>query len=129
MLPIGKPVSLDGIQMCVVETAEGGEVNSETIFRFVQNGAVVSAQYAGGKVELGYLVGTMTEEGLHFRYAQVDTEGRLDGGYSTCEISRLPDGRIRLLEHFQWASREGMGTNVFEEIAIQPASAAIEKPA
>jgi len=26
------------------------------------------------------------------------------------------DGRIRLLEHFQWESREGSGTNTFEEV-------------
>ncbi len=33
-----------------------------------------------------------------------------------CEISKTNDGRIGLLEHFQWESREGTGTNVFEEI-------------
>jgi hypothetical protein len=60
----------------------------------------------------------MTIDGLQFRYSQVDMDGRIDGGYSTCEISRMEDGRIRLLEHFQWESREGTGTNVFEEIAI-----------
>ena len=113
-----KPISLDGIQMRVVSTAEGGEVNTETLFGFVQDGSVVSARYAGGKVQLGYLVGTISAEGVRFRYAQVDNDGRLDGGHSTCEISRMADGRIRLLEHFKWDSREGSGTNVFEEIAI-----------
>lgn len=111
-----KPISLDGIQMRVVSTAEGGEVNTETLFSFAQDGSVVSARYAGGRVRLGYLVGTNSADGLSFRYAQVDRDNRLDGGYSVCELSRMADGRIRLLEHFRWESREGTGTNVFEEI-------------
>jgi len=109
-------VSLNGKQMRVVSTAEVGVVNAETLFTFTQEGSVVSAHYSGGKVRLGHLVGIISSGILHFRYAQLDTEGRLDGGYSTCEISRTSDGRIRLLEHFQWESREGSGTNVFEEV-------------
>jgi len=51
----------------------------------------------------------------------VDNAGRLDSGYSTCEINRVKDGRIQLIEHFKWDSREGAGTNVFEEIGSNPA--------
>ncbi len=111
-------LSLDGLRMRVVSTAEGGEVNTETLFEFAQDGLVVSARYSGGKVQLGYLVGTIGEEELCFRYAQVDDSGRLDGGHSTCEIRRLADGRIQLLEHFTWDSRAGSGTNTFEEIDV-----------
>jgi hypothetical protein len=111
-----KPISLDGVRMRVVSTGEGGEVNAETLFEFAQDGSVVSARYAGGHVRLGYLVGTISAEGINFRYAQVGQDGRLDGGYSFCEMSRMADGRIRLLEHFKWDSRVGSGANVFEEI-------------
>lgn len=113
-----KQISLDGIRMRVVSTAEGGEVNTETLFEFTQDGSVVSARYAGGKVRLGYLVGMMSSEGLRFRYAQIDNSGRLDGGYSTCEIGRTAEGRVQLAEHFKWDSREGSGTNIYEEIGV-----------
>jgi hypothetical protein len=109
-------ISLNGIQMRVISTASAGVVNADTLFEFSQEGMVVSAHYTGGKVRLGYLVGLMSPEGLIFRYAQLDTEGRLDGGQSICEITRSLDGRLRLLEHFQWESREGSGTNIFEEV-------------
>ena len=115
---MGKQISLDGIRMHVVSTANAGVVNAETLFTFTQEGSVVSAGYSGGKVRLGYLVGVISSEGLRFRYAQLDVEGHLDGGYSNCEISRTDDGRIRLVEHFEWESREGSGTNVFEELPI-----------
>ena len=110
-----KTISLDGIQMRVVSTAQGGDVSSETLFQFCQRGTLVSAQYAGGKVSLGFLVGTLSDDQLRIRYAQVDVEGRIDGGSSLCELERLADGRLRLLEHFQWDSRMGSGTNVLEQ--------------
>jgi hypothetical protein len=102
--------------MHVTSTAAEGVVNADTVFTFTQKGPVVTAHYAGGKVVAGYLVGVMSAEGLRFQYAQLDAEHRLDGGVSTCEISRDPAGKIRLLEHFQWESREGSGTNIFEEL-------------
>ncbi|MCM3874731.1 MAG: hypothetical protein ND895_28895 [Pyrinomonadaceae bacterium] len=116
------PLSLDGVRMRVVSTAEGGEVNPETLFEFAQDGLVVSARYSGGKVRLGYLVGTMSADVLRFRYAQVDDSGRLDGGHSTCEIGRMVNGRIQLVEHFVWDSRVGSGTNVFEEADVKSVS-------
>ena len=111
-------LSLNGLRMCVVSTAECGEVNRETLFEFIQEGSVVSARYAGGKVRLGYLVGAMSAEGLRFRYVQVDDSGRLDSGYSTCEIRRMATGKMQLIEHFTWNSQEGSGINIFEEIDI-----------
>lgn len=29
---------------------------------------------------------------------------------------RLRDGRVRILEHFEWTTRTGRGTNVFDEL-------------
>ncbi len=37
-----KSISLNGLKMRVVSTAEGGEVNSETVFDFTQDGSVVA---------------------------------------------------------------------------------------
>jgi hypothetical protein len=108
--------SLDGRQMRAVSTADGGEVSVDTLFSFAQAGDTVSAQYAGGSVRLGHLVGIFAAGELSFRYAQVDHAGRVDGGRSVCEVSSLPDGRVQLLEHFQWESRDGSGTNVLQEI-------------
>jgi hypothetical protein len=106
--------------MHVVSTAEKGEVNTETTFRFTQEGIFVTAEYSGGKVRLGCLIGVIFAEELRFRYVQVDNSGRLDSGHSTCQISRKNDGRIQLIEHFNWDTREGSGINVFEEINASP---------
>ena len=109
-------VNLNGRRMHVVSTDQIGEVGIDTIFEFEQNGNIVSARYAGGKIRIGYLVGIINRNNLEFRYAQANIEDHLDGGQSNCEIKIADDGKLQLIEHFQWSSREGSGTNVFEEL-------------
>jgi hypothetical protein len=109
-------ISLADVRMRAVATAAEGEVDSGTLFTFAQNGSTVWAHYAGGAIEVGYLVGTLASSKLVFRYCQVDRRGEVHGGHSTADLTVLPNGRIRLLEHFQWESRKGEGTNVLEEV-------------
>ena len=113
---MGELYNLDGVKMFVNTTALNGEVSRETILEFKQIGAIVSATYSGGNINHGCLVGIIEEDRLEFRYAQVGSDGRLDGGHSSCEISKLEDGRLKIVENFQWESREGSGTNIFEEL-------------
>lgn len=108
--------SLAGRRMNVVQTASNGVVNAATVFEFEQDGDAVWAPYRGGGIERGFLVGKRRGDQLTFRYAQLATDGTLDGGQSECVIDTLEDGRVRLVEHFEWESRPGGGTNVFEEL-------------
>jgi hypothetical protein len=110
--------SLDKVKMNVVQTADNGVVNHETIFHFTQDKNVISAQYTGGKIHMGFLVGTLPSDNqLTFSYCQIQTDGTLDNGVSLCNLSKNQDGKIILTEHFEWKSRPGeFGTNIFQEI-------------
>jgi hypothetical protein len=92
-------------------------VNASTILTFEQRGDVVSARYFGGEIVDGYLIGHLSGWSLHFRYVQADRSGRLDSGVSEGALDRLADGRLRLVEHYQWLTRPERGTNTFEEFA------------
>jgi len=109
--------NLDGIRANASVTAPGGVVNHETIFVFRQEGRIVEAIYAGGQVLRGFLIGVIEGDRMRMQYCQLDIDGRFDGGQSTCDLERTDDGRIRIVEHFEWASREGNGTNVIEQLA------------
>lgn len=111
-------ISLDKIRMNVVETASNGVVNHETIFYFSDVNGIVSAEYSGGKISQGFLVGKYLNDGqLVFSYCQIQTNGKLDFGSSQCTVSRANNGKITLTEHFEWASRPGeYGTNIFQEL-------------
>nr|WP_321231629.1 n-acetylglutamate synthase [uncultured Psychroserpens sp.] len=110
-------INLDKIKMNVIHTGRYGIVNEHTIFEFTQKGNYVEAKYAGGKVESGFLAGLIKGNKLEFNFCQVTTNGMLDTGKSSSEITILRSGKIRLIEHFEWTSRSGeSGVNIFEEI-------------
>jgi hypothetical protein len=110
-------MNLDKLKMTVVKTAANGVVNHLTVFTFSQTGNMVSAEYSGGKIAKGYLVGAITDNKLSFCYCQLQTDGKMDNGRSDCEIARSEKGKLQLVEHFQWGSRnDETGTNVFEEL-------------
>jgi hypothetical protein len=113
-----EPISLDRIVMNVVKTDAVGVVNHETVFHFSQQDDVVTADYAGGKILRGFLVGKINEENqLDFSYCQLQVDGKLDNGASHCEVSTNENGKVILTEHFEWASRsDEYGTNVFQEL-------------
>jgi len=113
-------ISLDGLRMHVIRTAESGVVNADTIFRFHQQANEVWADYAGGGIRRGSLIGTVDGSTLTFRYCQLQTNGTLDGGKSDCEV-RTHEGRIQIVERFQWESRPGGGENVFQELGDRQA--------
>lgn len=104
--------------MNVPKTDACGVVNHETIFQFRHENNVVKAEYSGGKIQQGFLVGQFTDKNhLRFSYCQMQIDGKLDNGVSECEVSKDADGKIILIEHFEWASRPGeFGTNVFKEL-------------
>lgn len=111
-------ISLDGVKMNVIKTAENGVVNHETIFQFSQKDQIVSAEYQGGKILKGFLVGKLSiQNQLEFSYCQMQLDGKLDNGLSTCQLAKDENGKITLTEHFEWKSRPGeFGTNVFQEL-------------
>ena len=112
-----KKIVLDGVKMNVTQTAPNGVVNESTIFSFSQDDRFISATYTGGKIFKGYLVGTLDGDKLLFSYCQLQNDGKMDNGQSECELSIGESGKIRLTEHFEFASREdGQGVNVFQEL-------------
>ena len=102
--------------MRVITTATHGVVGVDTIFHFRQQGEIVTAHYVGGRITAGFLAGKWESARLAFRYVQVADGASVDSGQSVAQVTRSPEGRLRLEECFQWESRDGSGTNIFEEI-------------
>jgi hypothetical protein len=109
-------INLNNVKMNVIETSENGVVNQDTLFTFQQQDTLVYAEYSGGKIAKGYLIGNLVSNRLTFTYCQLQYNGTLDNGKSYAELE-FRNGKLRLVEHFEWASRPGkMGVNIFEEI-------------
>src|SRR6266513_744652 len=81
-------ISLNKIKMTVIKTSENGVVNKDTIFAFTQTEDLVTAEYAGGQIKKGFLVGTISQRKLKFSYCQIQNDGKFDNGISSCELFR-----------------------------------------
>lgn len=111
-----KAINLDGAMMAVSLTGNCGVVDANTRLLFSQKGSRVLARYAGGSVTRGCLVGTISGSKLVFHYTQLENSGQFHGGRSICEVQRSAQGGLRVIEHFTWRTRNGSGTNIFDEI-------------
>lgn len=110
-------MNLNNVRMNVIATAENGVVNELTIFVFSQNENIVTAEYSGGQIERGFLVGTVNNsKKLSFSYCQLQINGRIDHGQSECNIL-CEGGKLQLIEKFTWGTRNGeTGVNIFQEL-------------
>jgi hypothetical protein len=101
------------------ETAGAGDF---PVARYAQRGDLVWAEFAGGRVRAGRLVGVAAPNGvLRLAYCQVLTDGAMVAGECVSTPTVLPDGRLRLEE--RWRRADGStGVSVIEEL---PAARAV----
>jgi hypothetical protein len=109
-------VPLDGKVFAGVTNSPTGQVSGATSFRYHQDDDVIWAEYAGGDVMRGFLVGTRQGERLHFRYTHLSADRVTANGVCESRIVVLEDGRVRLEESWAWESRPEKGTSVVEEV-------------
>lgn len=109
-------MNLDAKLMRVASVSSTDGIDASTIFRFRQSGGTVWASYSGGNILQGFLIGAFDGKALTFDYIQVTRNGRRDKGASRCELIVSADGLLQLTERFEWASRDGSGVNILEEI-------------
>jgi len=101
-----------------VKTEGFGDVDTETIFRYRQKNDVVTAEYSGGHVKFGHLMGIIDTNGhIDISYHHLNAEHRIMTGTCHSRPEVLDNGKIRLHETWQWTSGDkSSGTSVLEEI-------------
>lgn len=102
----------------LLSSSKNGEVATNMVFEYKQEGNIVICHYSGGHVISGHLIGIVENNGhINMRYHQVNKQHTLMTGicYSKPEISS--SGKIRLHEQWQWTSGDlSKGESVLEEI-------------
>ena len=101
-----------------VSSSSNSETDATTIFHYQQEGNVLFAEYSGGGVSKGHLIGLVASDGsIDMRYHQVNSRGELMTGTCQSRPEIQPDGRIQLHETWQWTSGDqSSGTSILEEI-------------
>src|SRR5690242_14110109 len=110
------PRSLDGLVLAPVADQAPGQVGTRTRFAYREQDGVIWADYAGGDVVRGHLVGTRQGDRLDFRYVQLKQDATTSSGHCASTVVELPDGRVRLEEIWEWESQTGSGTSIVEQV-------------
>lgn len=105
-----------------LHTSKQGEIDTDTIFLYQQQGNILTCTYEGRHVQSGHLIGLVDQEGvIDMRYHQVHTNGALMTGICTSRPEFLPNGRIRLHESWHWTSGDcSAGHSILEELLPTP---------
>ena len=112
-------VDLDGRVFIPVENSAGGAVGSGTRFVFAQQGALITADYAGAGIEDGHIVGRVTgERAAHLLYHCRRADGALAAGEAQARFGLDDEGRQTIAMNWRWLNGGGeSGQSVYVEVA------------
>jgi hypothetical protein len=111
-------VNYDNKTFRSISNSDNGEVSDETIFEYQHEGKMVSAIYSGGNIVFGHLIGLVNDDNtLDIRYHHLNIMGELMTGTCLSVPEILPNGKVRLYEHWTWTSGDGSsGESMVEEV-------------
>lgn len=111
-------ICYEGKKFCPRMNTENGEVNGETIFCYHQRGKELWAEYTGGEISRGYLIGFVAENGeLDFYYQHINTQNQIRVGKCRSIPKLLDNGKIELAEQWQWLNGDqSKGSSIVTEI-------------
>ena len=85
------------------ENTANGEVDARTWFHYHQKGDLVWAEYTGGEIVKGFLIGTVDSVGeLDFTYQHINVNHVVRMGKCHSIPDVLPNSKIVLREEWQW---------------------------
>ena len=86
-----------------VTNTENGEVDNHTLFAYHQSGNILWAEYYGGEIKKGTMIGLVGLNGeLDFYYQHINQNNDIRIGKCHSVPRVLDNGKIELSEQWQW---------------------------
>lgn len=96
-------LNLNNKKFVNAKNTSNGEVSHDTIFNYYQVGERIEATYSGGSITNGHLLGFMTsEKTFTMAYHHINEMNELRIGECNTEIEIQANGKIKLIEKWQW---------------------------
>lgn len=96
-------IDYNGRKFVPFTNTENGEVDGNTVFHYHQSGFDFSAEYSGGEVKKGSMIGKVSKTGeLDFYYEHLNTNDEIRAGKCHSVPVIKDDGKIELHEKWQW---------------------------
>lgn len=100
----------------LLENSANGKVNSETQFHYKQEGNLVTADYSGGPIIYGKIIGHLQENTINMLYQCLTTENVLKAGKAKATASLAENNKIKLKLDWEWLDgQKEKGTSEYLE--------------
>ena len=100
-------INYDGRKFIPKMNSENGEVTEQTLFLYHQNGSLLWAEYSGGDILKGSLIGSVSDNGeLDFVYHHMNREMQVKTGKCHSVPTMKENGKIELSEQWEWTSKD-----------------------
>lgn len=111
-------IDYDGRCFVPKMNSENGEVDGQTIFHYHQRGNLLWAEYSGGDIVRGTLIGTVKQDGcLEFNYQHMNIHMQTRIGKCQSTPKFMENGKLELAEKWQWMNGDcSTGTSVLVEV-------------
>ena len=109
-------LNLDNKKFVAVENTANGEVSSQTEFHYHQQGNMIWAEYGGGEILKGFLIGKwINDTQIEFTYQHLNQalENRLGSCLTTFSIE---NGKLIGNEQWQWLDTFEEGCSLIKEV-------------
>lgn len=102
---ISSAIDYDGRKFAPQMNSENGEVSEQTLFLYHQNGRLLWAEYSGGDILKGSLIGSVSDNGeLDFVYHHMNRDMNVKTGKCHSVPTVMENGKIKLSEQWEWTS-------------------------
>lgn len=87
-----------------------GLSSGDTVFQYFQNDKTITANYSGGKIKTGFIVGKQLDDTkIELLYQCLTTEGELLAGKSNGIVKENEEGLLEIKFHWNWLNGDKSG--------------------
>ncbi|MFD2725331.1 hypothetical protein [Hyunsoonleella rubra] len=86
----------------LLDNSENGRVNSDTKFYYKQDGHLITADYYGGTITYGKIIGHLKNDKIEMLYQCLTTENELKAGKALASISKTNTNKLKLKLDWEW---------------------------
>ena len=108
--------NFDNKTFTLVENSENGSANAKTIFKYQQDGNLVTADYLGGRIRYGKIIARLENDTLNMLYQCLTDEDELKAGKAIAKVRLDEKNKLRLTLDWEWLDNSNnKGTSEYIE--------------
>jgi len=99
-------INLNNKKFKALSNSDNGEVSDSTVFHYKQENEIIWAEYAGGEIEKGFLIGKINNCSIEFTYQHLNKALEIMTGKCKTKIDFDENDKILLHEEWEWTCKD-----------------------